>query len=316
MGNIANKFIEQINEYGFDASVISIKHINELQYDIENIQNKYEDVNINLSRYLNKFDYEILKKFPEASSIIVIAVPQPIVRIHFTLGSKKHAVIMPPMYLFNSSVECEYKQENIAKITAVMNRILTPQNYKVMKTNLPCKPAAVRSGLGVYGKNNICYINGQSSFYWLGVYVSDMPCENLPLKNYSTMYACKNCGLCLKNCPTGAISNDRFIVHADKCITLQNESSNDFKNWIEPKWHNSIIGCMRCQIICPVNKNSIRNIKDLAEFDDLETKMILAGTPLSELSALTYEKLEEINFIEDYDLLARNLNVLIKNKSH
>lgn len=316
MSNIANKLIEQINEYGFEASVISINHINELQYDIENIQNKYEDVNINLSRYLNKFDYEILKKFPEVSSIIVIAVPQPIVRIHFTLGSKKHAVIMPPMYLFNSSVEYEYKQENIAKITSVINKILTPQNYKVMKTNLPCKPAAVRSGLGVYGKNNICYINSQSSFYWLGVYVSDMPCENKPLKKYSTMDMCKNCDLCLKNCPAGAIANDRFIVHADKCITLQNESTNDFKNWIEPKWHNSIIGCMRCQIICPVNKNSIRNIKDLAEFDDLETKMILAETPLSELSSITYKKLKEINFIEYYDLLARNLNVLIKNKSH
>lgn len=222
---------------------------------------------------------------------------------------------MPPMYLFNTSVKLEHKQKNIAKVTSVLNKILLPQNYKIVKANLPCKLIAAKSGLGAYGKNNICYINNQSSFYWIGVYVSDMPVENKPLKKYTIMDMCKNCDLCLKNCPTGAISNDRFIVHANKCITLQNESTEDFKNWINPRWHNSIIGCMRCQIICPINKNSIKNVKDLAEFNDLETKMILAKTPLSKLPAAIYKKLEIINFIEDYDLLARNLNALIKNKS-
>ncbi len=39
--------------------------------------------------------------------------------------------------------------------------------------------------------------------------------------------------------------------------------------------------------------------------------MILSKVPLDKLPAITYRKLELINFIEYYELLARNLSVLI-----
>ncbi|WP_242841118.1 4Fe-4S double cluster binding domain-containing protein [Clostridium akagii] len=125
------------------------------------------------------------------------------------------------------------------------------------------------------------------------------------------MGMCENCDLCLKNCPTGAIANDRFIIHTDKCITLHNGSNEEFPKWLNSKCHNSIRGCMCCQLICPANKNYIKNIEDFAKFDDCETRMILSKTQLDELPQITYKKLESINFIEYYNLLARNLNVLI-----
>lgn len=68
---------------------------------------------------------------------------------------------------------------------------------------------------------------------------------------------------------------------------------------------------MRCQSVCPVNRKHIDNIEDIAEFDSYETEMILAGTQLYKLPETTYRKLDTINFVEDYNLLARNLKVLI-----
>lgn len=311
MNNITNDFINEIESYGFKVRIISIKHIEEIQSDIENVKKEYKDVNTFIGKYLDAFDYNLIKIFPKAESIIVIAVPQPINRIYFTLGGKKRSVIMPPMYLLNSSIELEEKHKKISEVTSIIENILLDKNLKVEKINLPCKLVASRSGLAKYGENNICYINSESSFYWMGVYISDMPCEKDSWQESKVMDICKKCNLCSKNCPTGAIANDRFLIHASKCITLQNESEKDFPIWLNTKSHNSIIGCMRCQIVCPINSNQIKEIEDLVEFDEKETRMILAKVPLSEFSDITYKKLELINFIEYYDLLARNLNILI-----
>lgn len=311
MTSITNEFINKIESYGFKAGIISIKHIKEIQADIENTKKEYKDVNTSIGKYLNGFDYDSIKNFSKAESIIVIAVPQPMNRIYFTLGGKKRPVIMPPMYLLNSSAELEERHKKISEVTSIIENILSDKNLKVEKINLPCKLIASRSGIAQYGKNNICYINNESSFYWMGVYISDLPCEEDSWQKSKVMDICTKCDLCSKNCPTGAITNDRFLVHASNCITLQNESEKDFPMWLNAKSHNSLIGCMRCQIVCPINRNQINEIEELCEFDENETKMILDKTRLSEFSNETYKKLELINFIEYYDILARNLNVLI-----
>lgn len=311
MTSITDEFINKIQSYGFKAGIISIKHIEEIQADIAKINKEYKDVNTSIGKYLNRFDYNSIKEFSKAESIIVIAVSQPMNRIYFTLGGKKRPVIMPPMYLLNSSIELEEKHKKISEVTSIIENILSDKNLKVKKINLPCKLIASRSGLAEYGKNNICYINNESSFYWMGVYISDMPCEKDSWQKSKVMDICEKCNLCSKNCPTGAIANDRFLIRASKCVTLQNESEKDFPIWLNKKSHNSIIGCMRCQIVCPINRNQIKETEDLVEFDEKETRMILTKVPLSEFSDITYKKLELINFIEYYDLLARNLNVLI-----
>lgn len=304
--------IKRLEAYGFKAQVISFKHIREIQLELENTKQTYQDINVYIGKYLDKFKYDISKNLLEAKSIIVVAVPQPIARVHFTLEGKKHSVIMPPMYLLNASSEFEEKHKQIAEITGILEKELSSENFKVIKSNIPCKLTAVKSALGKYGKNNICYINGESSFYWLGVYISDMPCENDSWQEHAaTMDACRSCDLCLKNCPMGAITTDRFPIHANKCTTLQNESKKDFSKSLKSNWHNCLIGCIRCQIICPANKGYIKNVEDIIEFDELETRAILNKTPLDELTETTFGKLESISFIEDYDLLARNLKVLI-----
>lgn len=310
MQNFTDKFINKLELHGIKAKVISIEHMEEIQSDIEKMRSDYNDVKENLGVYFDKFKFNGQKEGFEAKSIIVVAVPQPIVKIHFTADNKKFTAVIPPTYLLNTSAD-ESKQPKIAEVTSVLNNILSENNYKAAKVNLPCKLLAVRSGLGEYGKNNVCYINAGSSFYWIGSYISDMPCETDSFREKTVMDKCYDCNLCLTGCPSGAIGSDRFIVHAGRCITLYNESTDEFPEWIDPSWHNSIIGCMRCQLICPANRDSLNNIEELADFNVIETDLILKGTPIEDLPETTYSKLQKINFVEDYALLARNAGMLV-----
>jgi epoxyqueuosine reductase len=309
--SVTNDFISQIESYGLKTRIVSIEHIEEIKSNMENTRKSHIDINLCIGKYLDEFNYNTLKVSFKARSIIVIAVPQPVSRIYFTIKMKKKPVIMPPMYLFNTNSKLEKKQKKVIEVTSIVERVLCSINFRAVKINLPCKLLAVGSGLGSYGRNNICYIDDESSFYWIGVYISDMPCENNTWQENKIMDACKDCNLCLKNCPGGAIANDRFPIHADKCITLYNENEGGFPKWMNSSCHNSLIGCMRCQSVCPVNRKHVYNIEDIAEFDSHETEMILAGTQLDKLPETTYRKLDTINFVEDYNLLARNLKILI-----
>ncbi len=48
--------------------------------------------------YLLEFKYQVPEQLPDARSIIVVAVPQPKMRIHFTYDGKDVATIVPPTY--------------------------------------------------------------------------------------------------------------------------------------------------------------------------------------------------------------------------
>lgn len=86
---------------------------------------------------------------------------------------------------------------------------------------------------------------------------------------------------------------------------------DDFPDWVNPEWHNSLIGCMRCQFYCPANKK-FRHLRDgFIEFDESETKSILTSTPIELLPPVTKQKIINLNLQDDYDLLSRNLSVLV-----
>jgi epoxyqueuosine reductase len=312
MGGVTKKVFDDLEKLGYRVAAVSIAHLEELRDQITSTRSSNLDVDKDLGKYLDKYDYTIPEILEGAKSILVVAVPQPIARMHFMLNGQKHVVMMPPTYLLNTSVENEDRQKFISVVNKNLKKVFASQNYNVVKTNLPGKLAAVKSGLGAYGKNNICYIDGESSFYWIGVYLSDLPCGEDTWCEGSVLEECSNCTLCRDKCPTNAIVDDRFLVHAGRCITYHNESSNDFPDWLEPEWHNAVIGCMYCQLACPVNKGSIHNIEDFAEFDEDETRMILDGTPLDRLPKDTYNKIEAFNFIEEYGILPRNLSMILR----
>ena len=90
---------------------------------------------------------------------------------------------------------------------------------------------------------------------------------------------CGNCDICLKSCPTGALSLKG--LDARKCISYHTiENKAEIPENIRNKITNQLFGCDICQNVCPFNKNPVQtscaellpqeNIREL-ELKDIES---------------------------------------------
>jgi epoxyqueuosine reductase len=172
----------------------------------------------------------------------------------------------------------------------------------------------VCSGLAEYGRNNICYVQGMGSFLQLIAAFSDLPCDHDPWLEPKALDRCHSCFACVRRCPTGAITKDRFLIRAERCLTYHNEAATDFPAWIDPAWHHCLIGCLRCQTVCPENKSLLGWFEDRAEFSETETNLMLQRVPLEQLPIETAAKLKSLKINEDYRLLCRNLSMILRGK--
>lgn len=130
------------------------------------------------------------------------------------------------------------------------------------------------------------------------------------------MERCKTCSICLKMCPTGAISSDRILLKAERCLTFFSEWPAEFPDWLDPSWHHCLVGCLLCQKMCPVDIGLMENIADGCTFSSVETDLILKDIPVRHIPKKTKEKLDELGILEYVGLLGRNLQALINNGDH
>jgi epoxyqueuosine reductase len=247
---------------------------------------------------------------PEAKSIIVVAVPSPQGQAVFTWKGETRALILPPTYV-------AYDQTT-NRIEKLLTKILGAKGYHVVRTKIPLKLLATRSGLAEYGRNNISYVQGMGSFLQLVAVYSDMPCKKDSWQKPQMMKRCERCQACLRSCPTDAIASDRFLLHAERCIVFHNEKKGDipFPAWMKPSWHNCLVGCLHCQRVCPEDKKFLKWIEEKEEFTEDETALLLEGTPRDRLPAETVKKLEHLDLIESLNSLPRNLGVFFRKREH
>jgi epoxyqueuosine reductase len=240
--------------------------------------------------------------------MIVVAVPRPQTRAIFTWNRQRRPLILPPTYTAYKGIT-----EQIENLLA---KILDEKGYRSTGTALPLKLLAVRSGLGQYGRNNLCYVSGMGSFLQLVAVYSDMPCQEDSWQEATMLQSCEKCELCRRACPTGAISSDRFLLLAERCITYHNEKKGDipFPKWMDASWHNCLEGCMRCQLACPLNKHFIGWIGEEEEFSEEETALLLDGASRDRLPEETIKKLLHLDILDDFGILPRNLGVFFKNE--
>lgn len=305
-----DKFIDEIfarlRESGCQAGIVSIDHLPLLRKEIEEFHNQGLFDGEFYKEYLARFQFQIPESLPKAKSIIVVAVPRPQARAIFTWKGHPQPLIIPPTY-----TEYDDTRERLENFLAEM---LSEKGYKWAKTALPLKLLAVRSGLGQYGRNNICYVSGMGSFLQLVAIYSDVPCEEDGWQEVMMMNNCEGCELCHQACPTGAIPSDRFLLRAERCIPYHNEKSGmiPFPSWLDSSWHNCIVGCMHCQRVCPQNKKFIEWIGKIEEFSEEETALILEGTQRDKLNATTIKKLENLGIVDYLGSLPRNLRVFFR----
>ena len=126
------------------------------------------------------------------------------------------------------------------------------------------------------------------------------------------MEDCRNCDVCRKACPTGAINSDRFLLYGERCLTFHNEQQGEFAAWLNSSWHHCLVGCMICQKVCPANKGFRKWITEGPEFSEEETASILRSAQENDLPRNTFKKLDKLYMLEYLNVLGRNLEVLIK----
>jgi epoxyqueuosine reductase len=303
MGSSVDNLFVSLGERGFQARIVSVSHLHQLQKEIESLcRHALLDTQFYKNR-LAWFDFRIPDDLPKAKSLIVVAVPRPPTRAIFIWNGQRRPLILPPTYT---------AYDGIAKqVENLLARILGEKGYKSTETALPLKLLAARSGLSQYGRNNICYVSGLGSFLQLVAIYSDMPCEKDCWQEATMMKSCEECELCRRACPTGAISSDRFLLYAERCISYHNEKKGDvpFPKWMNISWHNCIVGCMRCQRVCPQNREFIRWVGEEEEFSEEETALLLQGVPKDKLPTTMLKKLMHLDLVDYLNCLPRNLSV-------
>jgi epoxyqueuosine reductase len=315
------ELFSQLTQRGYKGRVVAIQHLGDLQEEIEGRYGEGLFDQELYQTYLAAFAFRLPDSLPEARSIIVVAVPQSQTGVTFTWNGERVRFIIPPTY---------FEQGTENRVRELLARVLEPAGYRVAEAVLPKKLLAVRSGLAAYGKNNISYIPGMGSFYGLVVVYSDLPAQEDHWQEPQMMESCRNCSACLRHCPVGAIpsatpslrsglrlrtgTSERFLLHAERCITFHNEKPGDipFPAWIDPSWHNCLIGCLHCQRVCPQNREFLHWVEERVEFSQEETALLLQGVALDQLPPATAKKLEQSDVIELLDVLPRNLGVLLK----
>jgi epoxyqueuosine reductase len=303
MASVTQEFLEFLDHQGWQGRIVGIDRLENLAHAI---RSRHYSGQINSEFYeemLTSFSFKPPESLPSAQSIIILAVPAPQTRVIFHVNGKVIPAVIPPTYAgYDITTD---------RVRTAVGVFLGPKGYEVAKTALPLKTLAVCSGLADYGKNNLCYVRGMGSFLQLVGCYSDLPCAQDTWREATVMERCESCVACQRKCPTGAIGSERFLLHAERCLTLHNEKPNDLPGWIDASAHNCLIGCMRCQSICPENKANRTWIEDRCEFSEEETALLLSGAPVEQLPTAMVQKLQSLALSEDIVSLPRNLSMLL-----
>ncbi|MFX1390068.1 MAG: 4Fe-4S double cluster binding domain-containing protein [Promethearchaeota archaeon] len=303
---ILKRFYNTLEEKGYKGKIVNANRIPDIRKDIQDLHNQnqiYPDFYEEYERYL---DFEVKADLPALKSLFIIAKPQPQFEAIFHWKDQKISLIIPPTYLYSPKATNE--------IVELVNNLLKDSGYKAVYAYLPQKTLAVHCGLAEYGRNNITYVPGMGSFHRLTTLYSDFPFGGDNWQERRMMDLCRDCSACRIKCPTGAIQDDRFLLHVERCLTYHNEHPPEmsFPEWIDPSWHNCLVGCMQCQKVCPANKNVKNWIEKGPEFNEEETRLILEGIKFEDLDKETRKKLEKYEFTNYFEVFSRNLTPFLK----
>ena len=166
------------------------------------------------------------------------------------------------------------------------------------------------------------YVPGMGSYVRLRCYIASKRAgsasagmERLLEKDMGADFlaeGCEGCGTCEAACPTGAIGNKGFMLDAGRCITLANESSNELPGWYEAGFDRCLVGCMRCQEICPMNEGMLKVVRLEAGLDEDQASWVLhgKGDPDGRIKAGVSRVLEENGMSYLEDVFHRNMRRL------
>ena len=298
--SLADTVIAKLKEPGYAACVVSFERLAELEAEYTIITSRKVWQNSpHLSQH--KFDFKPPQNFHDAKSVFVVAVPVIPIKLGFTRLGRHYTFEVPPLSTDHDDA--------VEDIVASILDIISAQAYRLAVANIPTKLLASHTGLLENGYNNMGYINGMGSFFRLIAFFSDMPSGVITWGEHRVSRSCGDCRNCIEACPTSCLRTDGYDV--SRCLSLLSKEPSDFPEWVHRRWHNSLIGCRICQRVCPMNQTLFNKTETTAEFNESETTAILTGIQFENLTVVTQGKLRNFHLAAYYDILPRNLRLLL-----
>ncbi len=269
--------------------------------------------------YLSSHPDSLRAAKPWVSAVLVFSMPSPAQQVTFRTKGRAFKATIPPTYADDAPPKA-----GLAERLAAPSGPL--QGWRVEPVRIPLKNVATRTGLVTYGRNNVTYSGKLGSYHRLVAVATDADLGGaaqagqvaLSVEPARTLAPeCEGCGVCLAVCPTGAINEDRFVVHAERCLTFHNEKTDPWEPWLKPAFHNCLVGCMVCQDGCPRNAGALSFLESPAEFSEEETECLLAsagrGIPAGDpVWNRVVAKIQQIGLGGYESVLGRNLAALLQ----
>lgn len=113
------------------------------------------------------------------------------------------------------------------------------------------RSAAVRAGLGFYGKSANLITTRHGTWVFIGEILTTLPLQPDP----PFAGSCGACTRCIDACPTGAITAPG-VVNASRCLSYVTQMKGPIPPAFRPALGRMLFGCDICQDVCPYNLSS------------------------------------------------------------
>ncbi len=158
---------------------------------------------------------------------------------------------------------------------------------RVKPGGVPERWAAVRAGVGRFGRNCFVYAGRYGS--WINVESWRVDTEIEPDRPTPELACPPGCRRCIDACPTGALVAPLRMCY-DRCVAYLTYSAPEP---IRPEmWHRMgcwIYGCDRCQLVCPLNREAWQQREPAPWLEELAP--YLEPSALATMSEQTYRSL-------------------------
>jgi epoxyqueuosine reductase len=150
---------------------------------------------------------------------------------------------LPRYTWYDAYSELREKLDELGRRLGGRYRVLVDANQHVDRE------AAVRGGVGFYGKNTMLITRRHGSWVVLGTLVTDVGLESTqPLAT-----DCGDCRLCIDACPTNALE-EAGTLDATRCLSYWSQSRSSIPEDYRTDLGAQVYGCDICQDVCPWNR--------------------------------------------------------------